>query len=150
MGDVDATVDLMRQIVDRYRGHKSLGGICILNEPHGDLSAHQLNRYFKNAYQAMRNEKNLPVSVQILIPVFHHDFKHFKDKYTERQGYQNVVFDVHCYQVMGDPYAGWRNMSLAWHLRFAAGGSPGHDARCVADHGERVVVSEFSAAMPTS
>jgi hypothetical protein len=85
-----------------------------------------------------------------MMPVFQHDFKDFRARYTESKGYLNTVFDVHVYQVFGDPHAGWRNMSLAQHLRYAtASRIKEHDAKCIADHGERVVVSEFSLAMPT-
>jgi hypothetical protein len=147
--DVAATVDIMRHLGKRYGCHTALGGICILNEPHGDLPALKLNRYFREAYHTLRNECGLPLRVQIMMPVFHHDFKDFRGKYTEDNGYRNVVFDVHMYQVFGDPYAGWRKMSLAQHLRYAtAARTKEHDAKCIADEGERVVVSEFSLAMP--
>lgn len=97
----------------------------------------------------MRVDEELPTSVQLMLPIFHHHYKDFAGNYTAEKGYANVVFDVHCYQVFGDPYAGWRHLSLAQHLRFAAASSAKHDARCIADLGGRVVVTEFSLALPT-
>jgi len=146
--DVAATVDVMRQVVRRYGQHGALGGICILNEPAGNMPDRTLRRYFAEAYSAMRGECGLPPSVQVMMPIFHNDFKHFRGIFTEEQGYANVVFDVHCYQVFGGSYAGWSRMTLAEHLRYATAQTSKHDARCIADHGERVVVSEFSVALP--
>lgn len=146
--DVAASVDVLRHVAKRYGRHPGLGGLCILNEPSGDIPASKMNRYFRDAYSALRDECSLPASVQIMLPIFHHDFKPFKGAYTEEKGYVNVVFDVHCYQIFGDPYAGWRKMSLAQHLRFGDASSSEHDARRIAIHGERVVVSEFSLALP--
>jgi glucan 1,3-beta-glucosidase len=146
--DVVASVDIMRQVAKRYGQHPGLGGLCILNEPSGEIPACKMNRYFQDTYSALRDECSLPASVQIMLPVFHHDFKHFKGTYTEEKGYVNVVFDVHCYQIFGDPYAGWSKMSLAQHLRWGDASASEHDARRIAGHGERVVVSEFSLALP--
>jgi glucan 1,3-beta-glucosidase len=147
--DVDASVDVLRQVARRYRNHKGLGGICVLNEPSGDLPADVLNRFFRRSYNVMRNDEALPLSVQIMLPIFHHDFVDFSDTYTEQKGYANVVFDVHCYQVFGDPYAGWCYMSLADHLRYATAARQTHPVTCIASRGERVVVTEFSLAFPT-
>jgi glucan 1,3-beta-glucosidase len=146
--DVDATVDVMRDVALRYGGHPALGGICVLNEPSGDIPPRTMNRYFMEVYSALRVDCRLPASVQIMFPVFHHDFKHFRGMYTEDQGYVNVLFDVHVYQVFGEPYAGWHRMSLAQNLRHADAVSSNHDVRAIADCGERVVVTEFSLALP--
>jgi glucan 1,3-beta-glucosidase len=146
--DVAASVDVLRQVAQRYGHHPALGAICALNEPHGDLPARTLNEFFKGAYQAMRVEQKLPESVQIMLPVFHHEFKDLAGIYTPSKGFVNVVFDVHCYQVFGDPYAGWCRMSLADHLRYATGKTSSHPVRDIVKRGERVVVTEFSLALP--
>ncbi|CAK0832841.1 unnamed protein product [Prorocentrum cordatum] len=146
--DVDATVDVMRDVALRFGGHPALGGICVLNEPSGDIPPRTMNRYFQEVYSALRTDCRLPASVQIMLPVFHHDFRHFRGRYTEDQGYVNVLFDVHVYQVFGEPYAGWHRMSLAQNLRHADALSSTHDVRAIADCGERVVVTEFSLALP--
>merc|ERR1719446_1968515 len=49
------------------------------------------------------------------------------------------------YQVFGED---WFKMSLADHLRWAAGHSKIHDARKIAQLGERVIVSEWCLALP--
>mmetsp|Transcript_42443 Transcript_42443/g.73882 ORF Transcript_42443/g.73882 Transcript_42443/m.73882 type:complete len:645 (-) Transcript_42443:127-2061(-) len=147
--DVSATVNVLRQTVQRYGKHTALGGICILNEPHGEIPIKKMKNFFTEAYSALRNDLGLPLSVQLMLPIFHHEFTDFQGTFTEEAGFKNIVFDVHCYQVFGDPYAGWKNLPLAQHLRFATGCSPRHEVRCIADCGERVVVSEFSLALPT-
>lgn len=146
--DVEATIEVLRQVAKRYGHHSALAAICILNEPGGDLPAKTLNRYFTEAYTALRDGQGLPESVQIMLPVFHHDFSDFAGRYTAHKGYSNVVFDIHCYQVFGDPYAGWCKMSLAEHLRYASASSRLHQAKVIANHGERAVVSEFSLGLP--
>jgi glucan 1,3-beta-glucosidase len=147
--DVDANVNLLRMVVRRFGSHPGLGGICILNEPSGDLPPAVMNKFFRESYDAMRNGEGLPASVQIMLPIFHHEFADFSETYTEQKGYSNVVFDVHCYQVFGDPYAGWCYMSLADHLRYATATRQSHPVACIAQRGERVVVTEFSLAIPT-
>lgn len=147
--DVEASVGVLRQLVQRYRSHPALGAVCVLNEPHGAIPAAKMNRFFKAAYAVMRDEECLPESVQIMLPIFHHDVKDFAKTYRQQNGYLNVVFDVHIYQVFGDPYAGWRKMSLAQHLRFAAASSHDHVAKQLAQLGERAVVTEFSLGLPT-
>jgi glucan 1,3-beta-glucosidase len=147
--DVAANVEILRQVARRYGNHSALGAICILNEPHGDLPAETLNDFFKSGYAVMRDGEDLPESVQIMMPVFHHEFNHFAGRYTSQRGFVNVAFDVHCYQVFGDPYAGWSRMSLAQHLRYAAGKTSSHPAKGIIKHDERVVVTEFSLALPT-
>lgn len=94
-------------------------------------------------------DEGLPDSVQVMLPSFHHPLSEFLGRYTTEKGFANVVFDVHRYQVFGDPGAGWCKQSLAYHLRFATAPHGNHDIRRIAEAGERVVVSEFSVKLPT-
>lgn len=146
--NVAANVEVMRQVAKRFGNHPALGGICILNEPHGDLPAKTLNSFFEGAYSVMRGSEQLPESVQLMLPVFHHEFTSFAGRYTPQKGFVNVVFDVHCYQVFGDPYAGWCRMSLAEHLRYAIGKASSHPITGIVKRNERVVVTEFSLGLP--
>jgi glucan 1,3-beta-glucosidase len=146
--DIAANVEVLKLLARAYGSHPALGGICVLNEPHGDLPAETLNTFFKDAYSAMRNVEKLPHVVQIMLPVFHHEFTDFNGRYTPDKGFVNVVFDVHCYQVFGDPYAGWCRMSLAKHLRYATAATKSHPVQGIVKRGERVVVTEFSLALP--
>jgi glucan 1,3-beta-glucosidase len=141
--DPAASIQILRQVAERYKHRSSLGGITVVNEPSYDIAFPKLVKYYKDAYNAIR-AAGVPERVQVILPVYHREIAEFKGHFP-LQRYKNVVFDVHVYQVFGED---WFNMSLADHLRWARGLTKSHDVKDIAKAGQRVIVSEWSLALP--
>jgi glucan 1,3-beta-glucosidase len=141
--DPNASISVLRKVAERYKNRSSLGGITVVNEPSYDIPLQKLLKYYKDAYQSIRGA-GVPERVQVILPVYHREISEFKGHFPKAR-YKNVVFDVHVYQVFGED---WFNMSLADHLRWASGRTKTHDVKDFAKAGERVIVSEWSLALP--
>jgi len=145
MWDPHASLEVLRRVSARYGRRQSLGGITVVNEPSCHLPLDRLQRYYKNSYRAIRRS-GVPDRVQVIFPVYQRWFRDFKGMFEAKQGYRNVVFDVHVYHLFSPQ---WFRMSLASHLRWAAAQGRWHDAKEISRCGERVIVSEWCMALPT-
>jgi glucan 1,3-beta-glucosidase len=129
----------------RYGKRPCLAGIGVVNEPSCQLPIDRLLQYYKDAYAVIR-KAGVPDDVQVVMPVYQRSFKEFRGILTEEAGYRNVVFDVHCYHLFS---AGWYRMSLASHLRWAAGKGKTHDVIDIAKCKEKVMITEWCLKIPT-
>jgi glucan 1,3-beta-glucosidase len=143
--DTQASLDVLHRVALRYRHNSALGGITVVNEPSGEIPLEQLRQYYKDAYWAIRRA-GVPYHVQVIMPLYHRHVSEMSGHFPKSEGYQNIVFDEHVYQVFGDD---WYRMSLADHLRHAAAKVRSHDVRTTAKFGEKIIVSEWSLALPT-
>jgi glucan 1,3-beta-glucosidase len=138
-------VAVLMKVSLRYGKRPCLGGIGVVNEPSCHLPIDRLLQYYKDAYAVIR-KAGVPDDVQVVMPVYQRGFEQFKGVFTEEAGYRNVVFDVHCYHLFADC---WYRMSLAGHLRWAAGKGKSHDVIDIDKCNENVIVTEWCLKMPT-
>jgi glucan 1,3-beta-glucosidase len=141
--DPSASLEVLRKVAERYNHRSSLGGITVVNEPSYDIPFRTLVKYYKDAYHLIRGA-GVPERVQVILPVYHREIEEFEGLFPKRS-YKNVIFDVHVYQVFGED---WFNMSLADHLRWASACTKSHDVKDIAKADQRVIVSEWSLALP--
>lgn len=144
--DPKASLDVLSRVAARYKDNAALGGITVVNEPSSEIPIDVLRQYYKDGYRVIR-QAGVPENVEVIFPLYHRQVEELSGHFPESQGYRNVVFDLHIYHCFGDH---WAEMSLAEHLRYAAGDDPAHEVQCLWEAGERVIVSEFSLALPTS
>eukprot|EP00929_Paragymnodinium_shiwhaense_P107866 TRINITY_DN74212_c0_g1_i1.p1 TRINITY_DN74212_c0_g1~~TRINITY_DN74212_c0_g1_i1.p1 ORF type:complete len:744 (-),score=185.12 TRINITY_DN74212_c0_g1_i1:195-2426(-) len=139
----EETIDVLRTVAGRYAGHPALGGIAVTNEPSHMLPLDDLRNFYRDAYWAVR-KAGITEDVQVIMPIFHRDAADFFGRFSEKDGFKNVLFDVHVYHVFGED---WHTMSLADHLRYATA-EEGHDVTSITQGGEKVVVGEWCIALP--
>lgn len=139
----EATLEAVVAISKRYAGHPALGGIAVTNEPQHGIPLDILQKYYNDAYWAIRNA-GVTEDVEVVMPVYHRDAKDFCGRFSEAEGFKNVTFDVHVYHVFGED---WQKMSLADHLRYASG-EEGHDVTYIKECGGRVIIGEWCLALP--
>jgi glucan 1,3-beta-glucosidase len=142
--DQHASLQVLRRVAARYKDQAVLGGICVVNEPSADIPLEHLRQFYKSGYHAVR-DAGVGADVQVILPLYHREIKDMKGHFSEDDGYSNVVFDEHTYHVFGED---WSKMSLADHLRYAAGKLGSHDLHNTWKAGERVIASEWSLALP--
>mmetsp|Transcript_82793 Transcript_82793/g.208456 ORF Transcript_82793/g.208456 Transcript_82793/m.208456 type:complete len:570 (+) Transcript_82793:221-1930(+) len=142
--DTVASVAVLQRVAARYRDVAALGAITVVNEPAYEIPLEQLRQYYKDSYHAIRNA-GVSEHVQIVMPLYHREMRDFEGHFSQSEGFHNVVFDAHVYQVFGED---WNKMSLADHLRYASGQSRCHHLDKSQTSGERLIVSEWSLALP--
>lgn len=143
--DPCASLEVLKRIASRYGTRRCLGGITVVNEPACAIPLKRLLQYYKDAYATIRRS-SVPDRVQVIMPVYQRQFSEFKEHFRAKNGFRNVVFDVHIYHLF---HESWERMSLASHLRWAAGQGKIHDAKAISSDGEQVIVSEWCLALPT-
>lgn len=142
--DQQASLELLRRVALRYKDNAALGGICVVNEPSPEIPIERLRQFYKAGYHVIR-DAGVSEEVQVILPLYHREIKDMKGCFPEEDGYRNIVYDEHTYQVFGED---WFKMSLADHLRYAAGKLGPHDLQTTWKAGERVIASEWSLALP--
>jgi glucan 1,3-beta-glucosidase len=93
---IDHSVDLLGRLAARYRGHRALRAIEVLNEPRWDIATDLLKRYYTRAYAAIR--RHCPA--QDVAVVFHDGFRphaEFAGFFTA-PAFAGVLYDLHRYQ----------------------------------------------------
>ena len=112
---VDHSVELLGRLAARYRAHRALRGIEVLNEPRWDVPTALLKDYYQRAYDAIRTHCP-PGRVAV---VFHDGFRphgEFGDFFVSGR-FDDVLFDVHRYQCFERADL---DLDLAGHLHKAA------------------------------
>ena len=90
------TVDVLARVAARYRGHRALSAIQLLNEPRWDIATDYLTDFYRRAYRAIRAHC-APADVAL---VLHDGFRSHREyvAFLAEPGLDNLVFDVHRYQ----------------------------------------------------
>ena len=127
--NIDLTVEVLGIIAEEFKDAPALWGIEVLNEPHFSIDLNLIQRFYLNAYQAIR--KILP-HVKI---VFHDSFRptdpSWRDFFANNE-FTDVLFDLHLYQCFEEKF---RHYSLSEHIQEAL------------VRGDRLI-SELSALVP--
>lgn len=113
---IDATLQTLEVLVQRYRKCSCVTGIAVCNEPSNCIPKPKLCGYYDKAIKLIRSG-GMPASrVAILLPLFQRDEDEFAKywlSFTDGK-HRNVCFDVHCYQCFENDMNG---KTLAQHLR---------------------------------
>lgn len=96
--NVEATLQFVHGLCEKYGDHPQLTGIEVLNEPRWDVPIGLLLDYYQRAYQIVRN--NCPARVGVI----------FSDAFRSGEmsraladlGMSNVAMDMHMYQIFTD------------------------------------------------
>jgi len=119
MWDVEACLEALRVLCERYAGRACVCGVGVLGEPSMDIPGAELSRYCEAAVEVVRRAGMRAGEVTVLLPVFPElraaEVLDLWDASYPR--YEDCTFDVHLYQWRG---AYWETKSLAGHMQAAA------------------------------
>jgi glucan 1,3-beta-glucosidase len=115
----EESVQALRIIARRYRGHPAVSGISVCNEPSETVPADVLCNFYEKAVLAIREEGMLPDAVSILLPVYRSErldeiWQLWNHQYDGFIRFANVAFDLHLYHCFG---SWWHRQGFASHLR---------------------------------
>ncbi|MFS8119817.1 MAG: glycoside hydrolase family 5 protein [Microcoleus sp.] len=136
--NIQASISFLEELCQRFGHQKALVGVEVLNEPHWDVPIDQLLAYYQRAYEVIRANCHLDVSV-----IFSDAFRPYEmAKALSRLEMRNIMIDVHLYQLFTDED---RALDLDGHLDKVAD----HWANELNDISSHVpvLVGEWSAAM---
>jgi glucan 1,3-beta-glucosidase len=137
--NIDRTLDVVRQLAERYKGNKQLLGISLLNEPSAEIPKRALKRYYRQAYKIVRS-----ICGDDVWAVFSDRFEPKHWKWTLHWPfYRNVYIDSHQYQLFT---AKDKARSFDEHLQYATAVIPRVLRRMKRHHG--LIIGEWSAALP--
>ncbi|KAK2439832.1 putative glucan 1,3-beta-glucosidase A [Trifolium repens] len=106
---IPQTISVIDFLAKRYGNHPNLGGIELMNEPQG-VNLDSLKKYYKAGYDAVR--KYSPNAYVIMSNPLDGNSK---DLLSFVSGFNNVVLDVHYYNLFWD---GFNNMNAQQHIDF--------------------------------
>jgi glucan 1,3-beta-glucosidase len=112
---IEASLDVLERLAERYRNRPALHAIEVLNEPRWDIPTGLLKNYTERAYHRIRKHC-APRDVAV---VFHDGFRNaakYKG-FMRPPEFENVVLDIHRYQCFSD----WEiRMDIYGHIQRAA------------------------------
>lgn len=93
---LEHTLSVLERLAGRYRGHRALAAIEVLNEPRWDVPTDYLKAFYLAAYERIR--RHCPAE-QVAV-VFHDGFRSYREflGFMQPPQWQNVIFDLHRYQ----------------------------------------------------
>lgn len=140
---LDESLEALKVIATRYKGHPSVSGIAVCNEPSEKVPADVLCQFYDQAIQAIRSCGMGPEEVSIVLPVYRTErldeiWRIWNKVFDGFVRHANVAFDLHLYHCFG---AWWQRQGLNSHLRMTK-----RDRKIL----RRVpaVVGEWSLALP--
>jgi len=116
---MDGSVEALRVLAKRYRGHPSVAGISVCNEPSERLPAEALCGFYDRAVRAIREAGMPPDEVAVVLPVYRTErldeiWRVWNRRFDGFARHANVAFDLHLYHCFG---AWWQRQGLGSHLR---------------------------------
>lgn len=93
--NIEATLQLIERLTDRYGNESALYGIEVLNEPHWDISLNTLIDYYRHCYQII--DQACPTQVKVICS------DSFRPDQVSKQlaamQLDRIVLDIHLYQL---------------------------------------------------
>ncbi|CAJ1366741.1 unnamed protein product, partial [Effrenium voratum] len=139
----DESLEALRILAQRYKGHPAVTGISVCNEPSEKVPAEVLCKFYDQAVRAIRTAGMPPEEVSIVLPIYRTErldeiWRVWSKTFDGFARHANVAFDLHLYHCFG---AWWHRQGLGSHLRMAK-----RDRKIL----RRVpaVVGEWSLALP--
>ncbi len=112
---LEHSLNVIERLASRYRAHRALHAIEVLNEPRWDVPTDYLKAYYLAAYERIR--RHCPA--EKVAVVFHDGFRSFREYcgFLQAPAWRNVIFDTHRYQCFE---RGDIDMDICGHIRKAA------------------------------
>lgn len=136
--NIEATLDVVEHLAERYKDHRALTGIELLNEPSSKIPHKVLTNFYQRGYEAVRRHCGVDVAVIISDGFKPHEWQ----QALLPPAYQNVWLDCHLYQVFSSKD---KVLSVEGHVRKAQSEWSGLINRLQVTH--PVMVGEWSAAL---
>jgi len=113
------SVEALRMLAHRYKGHPAVSGISVCNEPSEKVPADVLCQFYDEAVRAIRGAGMPPDEVSILLPVYRTErldeiWRLWNRRFDGFARHANVAFDLHLYHCFG---AWWQRQGLGSQLR---------------------------------
>lgn len=110
------SLEVLERLAERYRAHRALHAIEVLNEPRWDVPTDYLQAYYLDAYARIR--RHCPA--ERVAVVFHDGFRSYREYlgFMQAPAWRNVIFDLHRYQCFE---RGDIDLDIYGHIRKAAG-----------------------------
>eukprot|EP00442_Polarella_glacialis_P052733 CAMPEP_0115071614 /NCGR_PEP_ID=MMETSP0227-20121206/13769_1 /TAXON_ID=89957 /ORGANISM="Polarella glacialis, Strain CCMP 1383" /LENGTH=600 /DNA_ID=CAMNT_0002458263 /DNA_START=197 /DNA_END=2000 /DNA_ORIENTATION=+ len=113
------SIKALRIIARRYKGHPSVTGISVCNEPSETVPGDILCQFYDEAVRAIREEGMPPDEVSILLPVYRSErldeiWRIWNKAFDGFGRHANVAFDLHLYHCFG---AWWQRQGFGSQLR---------------------------------
>eukprot|EP00439_Symbiodinium_sp_Y106_P086989 s121_g37.t2 len=117
---LDESIEALRVIARRYKGHPAVSGIAVCNEPSEKVPADVLGQFYDEAVRTIRTFMP-PDEVSIVLPVYRTErldeiWRLWNRVFDGFASHANVAFDLHLYHCFG---AWWQRQGLGSHLRMA-------------------------------
>jgi hypothetical protein len=117
--DLEGSLQAIRVLVERYKGHPSVTGISVCNEPSETVPSDVLCRFYHQAVLAIREGGMPPNEVSVVLPVYRTErldamWQIWNRDYDGFARHVNVAFDLHLYHCFG-PW--WQRQKMGNHLR---------------------------------
>ncbi|CAE7408438.1 exgA [Symbiodinium necroappetens] len=115
---LDESIEALRVIARRYKGHPAVSGIAVCNEPSEKVPADVLCQFYDEAVRTIRTFMP-PDEVSIVLPVYRTErldeiWRLWNRVLDGFASHANVAFDLHLYHCFG---AWWQRQGLGSHLR---------------------------------
>lgn len=115
---LDESIEALRVIARRYKGHPAVSGIAVCNEPSEKVPADVLCHFYDEAVRTIRTFMP-PDEVSIVLPVYRTErldeiWRLWNRVFDGFASHANVAFDLHLYHCFG---AWWQRQGLGSHLR---------------------------------
>jgi glucan 1,3-beta-glucosidase len=115
----DESVNALRIVATRYKGHPAVSGISVCNEPSETIPAAALCKFYDNAVRVIREAGMPPDQVAIILPVYRTErldeiWQLWTREFDGFVRHANTAFDLHLYHCFG---TWWQRQSLGQQLR---------------------------------
>jgi glucan 1,3-beta-glucosidase len=115
----DESVDALRIVALRYKGHPAVSGISVCNEPSETVPASALCTFYDRAVRAIREAGMPPDEVAVILPIYRTErldeiWRFWSREFDGFVRHANTTFDLHLYHCFG---TWWQRQSLGQHLR---------------------------------
>uniref|UniRef100_A0A7S0B2T8 glucan 1,3-beta-glucosidase n=1 Tax=Pyrodinium bahamense TaxID=73915 RepID=A0A7S0B2T8_9DINO len=118
---LNESIEALRVLAERYRGHPCVAGVSVCNEPSETLPAEVLCNFYDCAVRTIREAGMPPDEVAVVLPAYRTErldeiWRLWNRRFDGFARHTNVAFDLHLYHCFG-PW--WQRQGLGSHLRMA-------------------------------
>jgi len=115
----DGSIEALRIIAERYKGHPAVAAISVCNEPSERVPVDALCEFYDRACRTIRGAGMPPDEVAIGLPVYRTErldeiWRVWNRRYDGFARHVNTAFDLHLYHCFG---SWWQRQSLGQQLR---------------------------------
>eukprot|EP00928_Gymnodinium_smaydae_P079623 TRINITY_DN63501_c0_g1_i1.p1 TRINITY_DN63501_c0_g1~~TRINITY_DN63501_c0_g1_i1.p1 ORF type:complete len:636 (-),score=131.57 TRINITY_DN63501_c0_g1_i1:73-1980(-) len=117
----DATIEVLKRIAERFRGHPAVTGVSVCNEPSEKIPAKVLCKFYDRAVSVLREGGMRPDEVAVILPIYRTErldeiWRIWNRDFDGFARHANVAFDLHLYHCFG---TWWQRLAMQQHLRMS-------------------------------